>query len=94
MEIKDSLKDDIDLYFSNKFPEKPECPLCHSHTWALSSIIGSIKEYKPPKGLSGDFPLILMVCEDCGYVITISYVYVKEFVERIKQSETKQVDKK
>lgn len=60
---------ELQLKIIERLSEKgtPECKRCHSENRSLASRFYLLSEYRPePPPPYGEFPMIVVICNDCG----------------------------
>jgi hypothetical protein len=81
-------------FLNKRWPKGIECPLCHSMDMRVSDKVFKFPEYQPESGPVKVFPFVLIVCNNCGYAIPISLIYMERYLEQNQLTLENKGDKK
>jgi len=64
-------------YLNEKWPETSRaCPICGNDKFVVSDVLFEFTEYDPPMIGSVEFPIIPIVCDNCGNVMLFNAIKV------------------
>ncbi len=75
MRLEESDQEKAITYLKEKWPETSRiCPICGNAEFVISDTIFAITEYDSPTLGSVGFPIIPIVCDNCGNVILFNAI--------------------
>lgn len=70
-------------FLNIKWPDGINCPICQNNILNYTDKAFQFEEYKPiNEDESSVLPVIVLICQECGHVIPISYIFVERFLDK------------
>jgi len=90
MELSEEQRAKILEWFDSKWPIPNICPVCNSEQWGILDRVFRFPEFNPPiHRLEMNVPVILLVCQICGYILFFSAEAVGIIEEMLPHEQVK-----